>query len=218
MATKRSSPSQHASEQKIGTLMKGNDGNMYIVKERSDKSKYWMKTRLAGDQKYKKPVGNNKIIFNSFNLFYNYKKNNKIINITDSFLEILKKKPKYITKPDGNAYVFGKLYDSQYYLVDKYLPNGDALIIDATKLTNKDIDKINNFDNVIHCFSPDGKIKNMVKWDNRTALKKVQTLISNKILFIGDIHDNAYHYCHFNSNNEIDSLIIDNNCLFKDIY
>ena len=103
MATKRSSPSQHASEQKIGTLMKGNDGNMYIVKERSDKSKYWMKTRLAGDQKYKKPVGNNKIIFNSFNLFYNYKKNNKIINITDSFLEIL------YSLPGKSSFISGKL-------------------------------------------------------------------------------------------------------------
>lgn len=217
MSTKRPSPSAHASEQNIGTLMKGNDGNMYIVKERTNGSKYWMKTKLAGDQKYKKPVGNNKIIFNSFNLSYNYKKNNKIINVTDSFLEVLKKKPKNIIKSDGKAYVFGKLFDSQYYLVDKYFPNGDALIINATKLTNKDIDKINNFDNVINCFSPDGKIKNMVKWDNRNALKKVQTLMSDKILFIGDIHDNAFHYCHFNSKNEIDSLIIDNNCLFKGI-
>lgn len=220
MSKVRPSPSVHASEQKIGTCMKGNDGNIYVIKERVDGTKYWMKTRLSAQKKPTKIVGKNKIIFNTFELSYNYKKNNSVINITESFLEILNKKPKYIVKDKGNAYVFGKLFDSGYYLIDKHGTSGDALIIDVTKFTNKDVEKVSDFTKVIQCFSPDNKIKTMVSWDNRKSLKKVQSNMTDKILFIGDIkfgNGKAYYYCHFNSKNEIDSLIIDNECLFKDI-
>jgi hypothetical protein len=220
MSKVRPSPSVHASEQKIGTCMKGNDGNIYVIKERVDGTKYWMKTRLSAQKKPTKIVGKNKIIFNTFELSYNYKKYNLIVNISDSFLEILNKKPKYIVKNQGNAYIFGKLFDSGYHLIDKHGTTGDALIINVTKFNDKDVEKVSDFTKVIQCFSPDNKIKTMGPWDNRKSLKKVQTIMSDKILFVGDIkfgNGDAYYYCHFNSKNEIDSLIIDNECLFKDI-
>jgi hypothetical protein len=135
--------------------------------------------------------------------------------VTEAFYDILCTKPKYIKRDNGNAYIFGKIYDGTEYIYIGRHKNDVAQtgLIDITNMAKQDLEKIQCCYNIwLQIYK-----KYKLDWNEYQALEEVKMKISDKILFIGitlggDVGANIF--AHYNSNNEIDGLIIDNNCLF----
>jgi hypothetical protein len=241
----RPSPNRHASSLPLKTELPGNDGFMYIVSKRSNNSKYWKKTekKVAASKKqqlskwykeeYNNAKGKGNILIsvcepytNLMGSFYsdNYK-------ITEDFYKVLLKKPKYVRKKgvDGNAYIFGPVYNKKLYTKIGSHGNDGAQtgIIEITNITEDDIEDIQgdnkeysrskHSDKWSDIFFPEKGIFH--DWDERSLLPIVRKEISERILFVGTTDGGdvgADVYAHFNTKGEIDSLIIDNYMVYKD--
>jgi hypothetical protein len=59
--------------------------------------------------------------------------------------------------------------------------------------------------------------REFLRWDNRAALREIRRRVSERIVFVGDTAGGdvgAHLFLHKNGG-QIDSIIIDNNCLFS---
>lgn len=227
----RPSPSIHAADTPVNTQAQGSDGFIYICTERANKTKYWQKTILAsgkvpaikGSQVIAVGEVSSPIVLGGIRL-----------KVTDKFLEVLKKKPKYISKGGSkNAYVFGSMptAESKYYFMG-YHGNDAAQtgILDLSGLSVKDLTQkpkqyrvyysdeltsIFEYDKWLKIYMPSKKVFH--DWEDRKLLPKVQREISNRVLFVGTTHGGdvgANVYVHINNKKEIDGLIIDNGIYF----
>lgn len=229
----RSSPTAHAADTPVNTQAQGSDGFIYICTERANKTKYWRKTILAVGKapatkgKHVIAVGevSSPIILGGLGGIQ--------LKVTNKFLEVLKKKPKYVLKAGGNAYVFGSTptAESKYYYMG-YHGNDVAQtgVLNLSGLTRKDMTQkpkqygtyysdeltsIFDYDKWLKIYMPGKKIFH--DWEDRKLLPKVQREISNRVLFVGTTHGGdvgANVYVHLNNKKEIDSLIIDNGIYF----
>ncbi len=205
--TNKKEPTESAGQQDIGIRLPGKDGFLYRCDVKSDKTKYWKKT-LVTAKKLPRVVGKEPIFIGE-----PATANGFIIKVTPKFLEVLRKKPKYVSRSDGNAYVFGEL-KSEYYEIGSHMNDvAQTGIIHAKGVKNWN--DITGFNNSIDIWLDiyDVKKKGPIRWDNRKLLSKAQTIISDKILFVGDTDGGdvgAAALVHLNSKKEIDSLIIDN--------
>lgn len=230
----RPSPTAHAADTPVNTQAKGSDGFIYICTERTNKTKYWKKTILATGKvpaakgKHVIAVGevSSPIILSGLGGVQ--------LKVTDNFLEVLKKKPKYISKTGGNAYVFGLMptTESKYYFAGHHGNDGAQTgILNLSGLTRKDMTQkpkqyrtyysdemtsIFNYDKWLKIYMPSKKVFH--DWENRQLLPKVHHEISDRIIFVGTTHGGdvgANVYVHLNNKKEIDSLIIDNGIYFS---
>ena len=135
------------------------------------------------------------------------------IQVTNDFISVLKNKPKCITEKDGNAYIFGERHaHGKYALIASHGNDiGQTGLVDLTDITENDIENIN-----------DAKAWNWAypkfDWDDRKALKELQKT-ADRILFVGQTVGGdvgAKLYVHRDKSGDIDSMVIDNNCLFTD--
>lgn len=141
-----------------------------------------------------------------------------MLKVTDGFLRTLKRSPKTIIKQLNNAYIFGKKYKLTDYVKAGSHTNDAAatgiLLYDG--LNKYKLDEIKSsplWDDAYHLSK---KYKKALSWADKKALKKVQTALSDKILFVGetlsgDVGANVYIH---KTRGNVDSLIIDANCLF----
>ena len=207
----RPSPTVSASATEIDTVMPGGNGNYWIVKERSNDTRYWKDTRID-ISKNKKTAGRIAVEINEplteDSAFVE-------IMITPSFYALLKKRPKFIDKEHGNGYLFGKMQAGYIYL--GYVGNDIAQIGITDAGTSCDI-KTSDYNALVKT-----SIKNNVRghmWDRPQTLKHLHQLGHKNVLFLGDTIGGdvgADVFIHKNKNNEIDSLIIDNVAIFPDI-
>jgi hypothetical protein len=219
----RKSPIAHAAKQIAGTYAKGTDGNIYVVTERKDGTLYWKKTILADTKipkKYPKTSKHLIAVGEVSSTIISARGFSVHIKVNDDFYSQLKKKPKAKICKDkgmllGNAYIFGPLYKNGYVHLG-YHGNDAAQtgLLDMTKITKNELDKITAYEPWTEIYLAKKKV---TPWDDRSKLPIVQKQISPRILFVGetiggDVGADVYVHLH---NNEIDSLIIDNNCLFR---
>lgn len=226
---KRPSPTAHAADTPVNTQSPGSDGFIYICTERANKTKYWRKTILL-DAKPPKIKGNKTIAVGEVSSPIVLGGLGGVqLKVNSSFYEVLKKKPKYISKAGGNAYIFGDMpsVETGYHFVG-YHGNDVAQtgILDLSGLSAKDMtqkpkqhrvyyseDLTNIFDynKWLKIYMPSKKVFH--DWDERKLLNKVQADISSRVLFVGTTHGGdvgANVYVHLNAKKEIDSLVIDN--------
>lgn len=246
----RKAPNEHAAKQKIGTVTTGNDGYLYMVAGRKNKSQYWKKLALAKD--FTRPIPP-PITKNSINIWVGevanideddlpQEKNNGNkpfrtgwlgvgnIWVTPKFIKILRRPPRIATCDPGidagwhNAYVFGKLFSSNYYYIGGH---GNDLaqtgIVQLTGLTEDDIDKFSrnqHIDGRKRRYDPWDVVYKDINydWDNVNALKQIRKSVSDNILFVGTTAGGdvgADIFAHFDKSGNIDSIIINNGCLFS---
>lgn len=142
-----------------------------------------------------------------------------MLKVTDTFLKTLKRSPKTIIKRPNNAYIFGKKYKLTDYVKVGSHDNdaGSTGILLYDGLNKYKLDEIKNsplWDDTYHISK---KYKKALSWTDKKALKKIQMVLSDKILFVGETSGGdvgADIYIHKTRGN-IDSLIIDVNCLFN---
>ena len=135
------------------------------------------------------------------------------IDVTNDFMEILKNEPKYVTEKHSNAYIFGKQYAlEKYTLIANHMNDvAQTGLVNVTDITENDIEKMNDS----HVWNDAYK---KLDWDDRESLKKLRKT-SDRFLFVGQTMGGdvgAQLYAHRNKSGNIDSLIIDVNCLFLD--
>jgi hypothetical protein len=211
----RKAPNEHASETPIGKLATGNDGCIYQVVLRKDGTKYWKRTILVPG-KYKIKSSKNKILVGEIYI----DNGGPVFNVTDEFLKVLARKPKSIRSgkglSQGNAYVFGKLYSTGYYLAGSHNNDGAQTgILNSANIKSDEFAKIHDFKLWKKLYFRE-KFK---RWEDRTTLSEVRKTISNRILFVGDTDGGdvgANIFIHLDNGN-IDSIIIDNNCIIPGI-
>lgn len=216
----RPSPSKHASDEKVGTISKGNDGHLYIVSERANSIKYWRPLRIF-DDKLPKITGNNKIIVTEPSAFDGYisARTGCVLRVTDEFIEVLRKKPKYVTSASGNAYIFGTFYKSKWYYCGSH--GNDVAQTGIIALPFKYCPKIQGKSRAeiykiwLQLYGYTKKTHN--RWDDRATIKNVRSEISPNILFVGETNGGdvgASVFAHI-TRGKIDALVIDNDCIFQ---
>jgi len=135
----------------------------------------------------------------------------KIFKVNSQFYKVLTRKPKISKcRGMGNAYIFGKRYPLGEY--KKIGSHGN----DGAQTGFVDLEKwLNNQTKSDHdIWSKSYKPK--WDWDDRVALKKVQQVYP-EMIFVGQTVGGdvgADLYAHYDRKKEIDSLIIENYCLF----
>ena len=235
MSKIRPSPSNSATLYKVGTKKKGNDGETWVIKERSNCSKFWTKYKKESKKtSYKKSSNKRRITRSkkpSKKASVQSKKGINIIRFTEAYttadrsdnsvdfpisdISILLKSPKSYKERGSNAYVFGKRYPlKEYeYLGNHYNDGAQTSLINITGASKKELKHIvDDFDKWTDIYK-----KYKFKWDNINAIHEVQDEISPRILFVGesvggDVGMEIYaHYHH----GKIDSIILDNNYFFK---
>ena len=215
-----------AHSEKIGTKKKGNNGKLWIVKKRSNGSHYWAplaKSSVKKSSVKKSSIKNKKrkIYFGEITAHRSMEKStfegSNFINVSNKMLKLLSKKPKYINCDYGNSYIFGTRYPLKSYkkILSHYNDVAQTGLIDVTDITEDEKNTIRDSKlwNKVYCPSRQ-KCK---PWDYRPYLITIRKEISPRILFVGETYGGdvgADLYIHFNSKKEIDSLIIENNCLF----
>lgn len=139
------------------------------------------------------------------------------IGINDRMYNIIKLGPQAYTthrgrKCEGNAYVFGPLLDVDEYTKIASHGNDGAqtgfVDLDINLTTNNSLDDIDQWERAY---------PNLM-WDNPVALRRIQQELP-EILFVGETVGGdvgATLYAHYDVNGEIDSLIIENSCIFGD--
>jgi hypothetical protein len=156
-----------------------------------------------------------KVVINEIGTFF---MNGVNLKLSYKFYKILRNKPKYIKYEDSNTYVFGHLFtteesiDNKYYIAGThYNDSGQTGIVYTTKISDDEIETIGDSDlweEIYDGFN--------IPYDDYSLLSLVQKKISPRIFFVGETVGGdvgATVLVHFNKNNEIDSLIIDN-CVF----
>lgn len=146
------------------------------------------------------------------------KTNKYDFHVTNNFLRTLKRKPKYIKCDRGNAYIFGKRYKINDYIFLGEIGNdgGQCGLVDITEANKKELVDITQTEKWLEIFMPTKR--KFIKWDDRTALQKVQKNISERILFVGETFGGdvgAALFGHFDQNNNLNSIIIDVFCIFE---
>lgn len=245
---KRNPSTEHAAEQKLGTVGTGDDGYMYMVAERKNKSRYWKKLALAKNFTKPKPPAKNIGCVNIWigeiaaigasdlpqkdkaKAYRNGLLGIGNIMVTPKFLKVLRKPPRKascgadVNADEHNAYIFGKLYTSDYYFIGRHGNDmAQTGIVQITGLTKDDIKKFSRYQPIEgskKMFDPwDLVYKNLdYKWDNAAALKKIREVISDNILFVGRTYGGdvgASIFVHFDKARNINSIIINNGCLFS---
>lgn len=211
----RPSPTIHASSQPVGTRLPGSDGFVYVVQERKDKTKFWRKTIVLAS-KMPKISGQNKIAIGEVSSSIIDSGFSVQLKIMPSFLEVLRKKPKYITNNQSNAYIFGHMHTSGYYIAGSHGNDvAQTGILDMQKITKDELTSIQDYNKWLKIFMPSKK--EFHDWAERPLLKQVQKDISPRIIFVGttvggDVGANVL--VHLNNKKEIDGLIIDNEVFF----
>ena len=229
----RPSPDKHASSLPVDTKLPGNDGFMYVVTKRSDKTKYWKKTdelvpikeqtkekQIMWTKPGKNTPGKGPITISIGEIYVGITGVYMVVrmNITEEFYGTLLKKPKYIVNKSsiGNAYIFGKKFPVKSYISLGYHGNDGAQtgVLDITNLTESDISDIDNMEEWTKLYFP--KSGRSHSWEDRNMLPLVRDQISDRILFVGETHGGdvgADVLVHYNTQKEIDGLIIDNNTI-----
>jgi len=182
----------------------------------------------------KHEMGYHKILFTepaTFNSSRYFGKQNKVSNeislkVTDKFYNMLLNKPKNgICRKDmhfrfgnGNAYFFG----SKKFPLDQYkFLGGHGNDVAQTGLIDEelmaqnmiDLGSDNSYENI--WLKSYGKSTNY-SWDNKSSLKKIRKIFP-EVLFVGNTKGGdvgAHLYAHYDKDNNIDGLIIENNCVF----
>jgi hypothetical protein len=135
-----------------------------------------------------------------------------VINVTDKFLKKLSKPPKCYQVSFGNACFFGKKFKKDYIMIAGVVNDGSMMgLLNITNMTYSDISSIRN-----HTQNP---VWYKGKWSDPKVLKKIREEVCDKILFITETHGGDVGmniYIHLDKNNEIDSLVMDNNTLFNE--
>lgn len=216
MSKPRNSPKQNAAEIPLGTIMKGDDDNIYVTKGRSNGTKFWKKT-ILGDKNLPKtwPGSNNVIrVGEIISKAFASSKYSVTLNVDDEFLEVLQKKPIYKKSNIGNAYIFGNFAKDDWIYVGEHVNDAAQTGIILSMVPKKfyfpkqDVDKINKSKSWNTIYE-----KVSYKWGDRKSLISTQTQISPQILFLGETVGGdigAKVYIHI-TNKKIDGLIIDNN-------
>lgn len=218
----RNSPTKHAADTEIGTIMRGNDGDLYIVDKRSDNTHFWKKSPYSD----KKPprswptTSKNSIAVGEVSSSIIYNKGHSVhLKVNDNFLNILAKKPKYMTCQRGNAYVFGHHKYDWIYIGNHGNDVAQTGVINLTNIHKNEVENIQDYDKWLNIFEKSGG--RFEPWDKREHLSKVRNNISPRILFVGDTFGGdvgADVFVHLDDNREIDGLIIENHCwgIYKD--
>lgn len=216
-SNERKAPEQSATKFEDGTIMLGQDNNYYVIARRNNDSLYWQRTRETLDRSaLNNLVGDHKVLIGAIQDM-DYTKPALTLNITDKFYQLLCKKPKIIRCVESNGFCFGKLFNKDYICIgaleDLYLLVG---ILDVDKdMTEEDIFNLHN-DQLWKKAYDTQKVKYYSNFDSRDGLKNAKKLISDKVLFTGQIlnKDIGMHVLVHITNNAIDSLIIDSDCVF----
>jgi hypothetical protein len=219
------SPTQSASLYKVGTKKKGNDGNFWIVTENKNGVHRWIldskpskKASIEKETKkgsIKSPTKYYKIRFCEPYTNLDVEDISVDFKVTDELYEVLKKRPKYKLGDHGNAYIFGKTYPlNEYVLLGEHGNDGAQTgLVDITEATQKELDSITADENWHNIYEPYDYI-----WDNRDALKLARKKISERILFVGQTIGGdvgAALFGHYDKKKRLDGLIIDIYCLFE---
>lgn len=211
----RQSPTNHASNGNVGDIeLSNNDNTYYIIALRKNKTKYWKSTMIINRQITKK-FSSSAIHNISITEPYRFSGSSLFsinLSVNDLFFNVLEKKPQYINTNYGNAYIFGKYFKNGWVYAGTHMNDFAQTSIISTNNFNKD--DIKNFENEAAW----DKILKIKKRDDRKHLKSIQKIISDKIIFLGETYgrDTLIDvYIHYDIKNDIDSLIIDNNCIFS---
>ena len=223
--TCRPSPPYPANECRDLTK-KGNDGQIYKSVANLKGVYQW---KLRNTKTTVSATGMHRIFITEPYTERKYKRDNKksfiyhkhVLNVTQKFYEILLKKPKYVVCDRGNSYIFGPKFPIKDYIYVTGHGNDGAQtgLLDYDKWLAHPEDQ--SYSDLWHrLYLTKGK---MLPWDNRAALKKMQAAFP-EIIFVGETRGGdvgADLFVHRNKRGEIDSLIIENECLFvsrKKIY
>lgn len=241
----RKSPEQSATLYKVGTKKTGNDGNIWIITENKNGIKRWQLFKKKQNGSIKKTLKKSSIKKTSRkgSIKKTSKKGSKDTSkkkytirfcepstmpdttflstdfkITEKYYKILTKPPKGLinNKDPSNAYVFGKLFKlDQYVKIGGHVNDiAQTGFVDVTGATKDELKKIAN-DNEIALRIYEN---NNYNWDSRDVLKEIQKKISKRILFVGNTVGGdvgAALYAHYDTNKQIDGLIIDNYYFFR---
>lgn len=196
------------------------DGSYWIVKKkRSNSTKYWKNTMISDIQYRPEMVSETpyKILIteplvmgtrNSFGYPELY--------VTETFLNVLRNRPKVVMHEHGNAYIFGDRADS--YLYVGYHGNDVAqtgiILLDR----DRDVWKF-PFVDYRRVLEQVDRFSNCGSWGSRGVLRYVHDLGYNDVVFLGDTVGGdvgAEVYIHIDDDGEIDGLVIENNAVFPD--
>lgn len=139
-------------------------------------------------------------------------------DVTNNFYQELRKKPRQFVSEFGNAYVFGKMFNSNEYkrLLSHGNDGAQTGFVDVTDLTDAQIEKL--MDEISGDYDWSNAYPDY-DWNHYDGIKKIREDVSDKVVFVGltvggDV--GADLYVHYNDNKEIDSVIIENTCLFSE--
>ncbi len=137
-------------------------------------------------------------------LFFSSRKSFGIsLPVTSEFMNLLRSKlPNDLRDSAGNAYVFGRLFDSGYHHIGTHQSDiGGTGVVDVTKMTKKQAREIGQHEYW------DKEIKN---YGSKKAMDQVQSHVSKDILFIGSnkFGLGSEVYVHYNAKHQIDGLIL----------
>lgn len=141
----------------------------------------------------------------------------KVFHVTSSLLKVLRKSPKRGKCPPGeygNSYIFGKKYPIDSY---KFIGSHENDVAQTGFIEVDKWESYNGEKNINYPYTYWEKAYPNYNWDDRKGLAKIQQIYPG-VLFVGktvggDVGANLWG--HYNSKGELDSIIIDNNCLFK---
>ena len=225
MVKQRKGPEKSATLYKIGTKKIGNDGNIWIIAENKNSVKRWTLFRKPSKKSLKETNTNYTIRFCEPTVYVGTKRRRQDQDfvVTPQFYKILNTKPVSIDERtpnivcEGNGYIFGKLYPQNQYVKIGSMANdaGQVGLIDITNVKQKELDDMKTIHDKLFSGSPSIFDRYGPNWFNSEILAFAKS-ISPRILFIGDTVGGdvgANLWAHF-SNKEIDSLIVDNSCMF----
>ena len=134
--------------------------------------------------------------------------------VNKEFYKELQKYPITRECSAGNAFIFGHSFPLKEYKKEKEMVNDGAMtgLIDITNITQEEENRIDNNSRLWLKIMEDHDYK-----EDKNFLQDVQNKISKRILFAGRTKGGdvgAYLYVHRDSRDEIDGLIIENNCIF----
>jgi hypothetical protein len=190
MAT-RKGPTESATQYSVGTKRKGNDGQMWVVRETKTGTRRWQLVRSVPSTSLSSPRltlrgGAHRIVFCEP---YSWSGRGGVeFQVSDRFYPVLLRAPKsfsYRKKFDvGNAYLFGPRFPvNSYVFVGEHGNDGAQTGFIDLGLYDRTIQK-NITDIVLSAYSSTGGRK-LLKWDNRRALGRLRT-IAPYILFLGE--------------------------------
>ena len=210
--TSRPSPPYPANECQ-GLTKTGNDGQLYQSVANIKGVFQWKLTTKTT----KTPTSHRIYFCEPYTTKRDYLKSRKsIFKVNEKFYQTLLKKPKYVMKNDGNAYIFGPKFPlKDYQFLTGHGNDGAQTGLLDYDLWMKSPEEQASSDLWHKLYLQKG----LTRWDTRKNLLKMREKFP-EILFVGETLGGdvgADMWIHRDKKGEIDSLIIENHCMFKNL-